>query len=171
MKCRQVRNTISNPLPMLEQKVHRIQTEFAPLLGAEIVRFQTAELQLLDGSWTPWPDLPLRIFTHAGLIAVSWSRFDDLWIAKDFSLPFEVEDSEVRWIDNAIGATQPLVGSRIHSVLLGRGEMSIEGKDVEIWTRLVIVTNKGWLDVFNALDENGYEFYHAMPSGEFVKCL
>jgi len=56
-------------------------------------------------------------------------------------------------------------------VMLGRGEMSIGGKAVEIWTRLVIGLDEGWLEVFNALDENGYAFHVERPAGVFIPCL
>ncbi len=54
--------------------------------------------------------------------------------------------------------------------MLGQGEMSIEGRDIEIWTRLVIETDRGWLEIYNALDENGYEFYAERPEGNLVRC-
>jgi len=55
--------------------------------------------------------------------------------------------------------------------MLGRGEMSIEAKEVEIWTRLLIQVDEGWLEVFNALDENGYAFHAERPAGIFVPCI
>jgi hypothetical protein len=55
--------------------------------------------------------------------------------------------------------------------MLGRGEMSIEGKEIEIWTRLLIATDRGWLEVSNALDENRYDFHVEMPGGDFVSCI
>ena len=52
--------------------------------------------------------------------------------------------------------------------MLGRGEMTIEGRDVEIWT--LIETDRGWLEIFNALDENGYDLHAEKPAGMFVRC-
>jgi len=49
--------------------------------------------------------------------------------------------------------------------------MSIEGRDIEIWTRLVIQVDGGWLEIFNALDENGYAFQRQKPDGEFLPCV
>ena len=48
--------------------------------------------------------------------------------------------------------------------------MSIEGTEIEIWTRLLIETDKGWIELFNALDENGYDFHEGQPSGDFISC-
>lgn len=42
---------------------------------------------------------------------------------------------------------------------------------VEIWTRLLIQVDEGWLEVFNALDENGYIFHAARPAGSFVSYI
>jgi hypothetical protein len=63
------------------------------------------------------------------------------------------------------------VGASIRSVLLGQGEMSMEGQEVEIWTRLLVQLDTGWLEVFNALDENGYDFHAQMPNGGFITCI
>lgn len=163
---------MSGFLTMLEGTLADIRSKFAPLVGAVIVQFQTAELLHLDGTWTPWPDLPLRIVTaNNGWIAISWSQFDDLWLRTDLSLPFDTGDSEVRWVENAIEDINRAINGTIRAVRLGRGQMSIEGTEIEIWTRLLIETDKGWIEVFNALDENGYDFHPAMPNGEFVHCV
>jgi hypothetical protein len=55
--------------------------------------------------------------------------------------------------------------------MLGQGEMSVEGKAFEIGTRLVIELEEGWLEVFNALDENGYAYHEDRPVGVFIRCL
>ena len=77
----------------------------------------------------------------------------------------------MRWVHNSIDRLNALIGSTILSVMLGRGEMTLEGRDLEIWTRLLIETDKGWLEVFNALDENGYDFHRHKPEGIFVSCI
>jgi hypothetical protein len=157
---------------MIDHKLEEIQGHFAAHIGEGIVRYETAELQLTDGTWTSWPDLPIRFFTGSGgLLAISWSRFDDLWLASDLSLPFSIEDLTVRWVINGLEEINPALGASIQSVMLGRGEMSIEGTEVEIWTRLVIELDNGWLEVFDALDENGYAFHSERPAGVFVPCI
>jgi hypothetical protein len=104
-------------------------------------------------------------------VSISWSRFDDLWIAEDLSLPFPVEDSTVRRVSNGIDEINPVVGASIRSVMLGQGQMSIEGQEVEIGTRMLIEVDGGWLEIFNALDENGYAFHARRPAGMFVPCI
>ena len=152
--------------------VAAVQRHFGPLLGLRISRYETAELLLEDGTWSSWPDLPIRIHCDSSmLVSVSWSRFDDLWLANDESLPFAEEDSTTRWVENRIERIKACLGSKIIGVMLGRGEMSVEGRDVEIWTRLAIDVGDGWLEVFNALDENGYDFHETMPAGEFIRCI
>ena len=157
---------------MVDQTIKDIRAHFAPLVGERIIRYETAELLLTDGSWSDWPDLPIRIYTDGGkLISLSWSRIDDPWIADDLSLPFSIEDSTVRWISNGIDKINPAVGATIRSVMLGQGGMSIEGREVEIWTRLLIQIDDRWLAIFNAGDENGYGFHADWPPGECVMCV
>jgi hypothetical protein len=157
---------------MLDERIADIRKAFGPAIGTELRGYSTAELLLDDGTWDAWPDLPIRLELSSGyLIAISWSKFDDLWIATDDSLPFSVEGSTVRWVHNALDKLNDAVGAPIRSVMLGRGEMSAKGKEVEIWTRLLIETDEGWLEIFNALDENGYDLHLEKPDGTFVSCI
>ena len=157
---------------MPEQRRADLRKIFAPAIGSELRGYSTAELLHDDGTWAAWPDLPIRLEWGSGsLIAISWSKFDDLWIAADEALPFPVEGSTVRWVRNGFDNLNGLVGARILSVWLGRDEMSIGEKEFEIWTRLLIETDRGWLEVFNALDENGYDCHRDRPSGTFLSCI
>ncbi len=157
---------------MIDRKSRDIRSHFAALQGEKLVRYETAELLLMDGTWESWPDLPIRLYTDSGKrISISWSRFDDLWIADDLSLPFPTEGSTIRWVENGIGILNPALGATIASVMLGRGEMSIEGREIEIWTRLLIQVDERWLEIFNALDENGYALHSGRPTGTFIRCL
>src|SRR4051794_18460738 len=108
---------------MIDDKVGLIRSCFAAVIGSKIERFETAELLHEDGTWSSWPDLPIRIFSDTGrIISVSWSRFDDPWIAVDLSLPFSIEGSTVRWVADSIEKLTPAIGSPIQAVLLGRGQ-------------------------------------------------
>lgn len=157
---------------MIEKKVSDIRSAFGPAIGSTLSGYSTAEVLHDDETWDAWPDLPIRLEWGAhGLIAVSWSKFDDLWIAMDTCLPFTVDGSKVRWVRNALEAVNRAVGATIRSVALGRGEMSVEGRDVEVWTRLLIQTDSGWLEIFNALDENGCAFHPNRPVGTLVSCI
>jgi hypothetical protein len=159
-------------LAMKDNKIAEIRSHFAAIVGARINRYETAELQLDDGTWDQWPVLPIRLYTDTGdVIAISWSGFDDLWIASDLSLPFSIDGSTTRWVSNSIDRINSAVGTSIRSVMLGQGELSIEGKEVEVWTRLLIQLDKGWLEIFNALDENGYDFQIEKPPGDFIPCI
>ncbi|MEI8383684.1 MAG: hypothetical protein WCJ09_26455 [Planctomycetota bacterium] len=156
---------------MIEDKISTIRDACAPLIGKTIERFETAEILHDDGTWDDWPDLPIRLYcSDYTLLSVSWSRFDDLWLANDDSLPFAAEEATTRWKSNAIEMIRPVTGTRIQGVSLGRGEMSIESRDIEIWTRLVFDLGDRWLEVFNAFDENGYDLHVTEPEGEFRKC-
>ena len=156
----------------VDEKVRDIRRAFGPAIGSRISAYSTAELLHPDGTWDAWPDLPVRLVWGLGeVIAVSWSKFDDLWIATDDELPFSVKGSTVRWVQGTSAHLDRAVGTTIRSVALGRGEMSIEGTDFEIWGRLLIQTESGWLEISNALDENGYAHYPERPSGEFIPCV
>ena len=156
----------------LDRKIGEAKSHFADILRTKILRYETAEVLRDDGTWDSWPDLPIRLYTGANtLVAISWSGLDDLWIADDLSLPFSIEQSTVRWVNNRIEKINAAVGASVRSVMLGQGEMSIEGRGVEIWTRLLIQLDTGWLEIFNALDENGYDFHVQAPNGSFVMCI
>lgn len=154
------------------EKVEAIRRHFAPLIGTRIVRYRTAEFLNSDGTWSSWPDLPIRIYSNQGsLVSISWCRFDDLWLSNDESLPFEAEEATTRWVENGVDDIDGCLDRTIHRVLLGRGEMTIEGREIEIWTRLLVDLGDRWLEVFNALDENGYALHEEMPDGEFIFCI
>ena len=156
----------------LDSKIRTIRSSFSEVVGAKLVWYETAELLLDGGGWDPWPDLPIRLYTDTQkVVAIAWSKFDDLWIATDSSLPFLIEGSTARWVRNSVEKINRAIGNRIGSVMLGRGQMSVEGRDVEIWTRLVIEVGSGWLEIFNALDENGYDFHLRPPTGNFLLCI
>ena len=87
------------------------------------------------------------------------------------SLPFPLGDASIRWVRNSIEKINGVVGGTISAVMIGLGEMSIEGRDVEVWTRLVIRVGDSWLEIFNALDENGYDVHVSMPGGNFNRCI
>jgi len=155
----------------LDSKINAIRTSFSAVTGAKLAFYETAEL-LVDGTWSSWPDLPIRLFTdNQQLLSIAWSRFEDLWIATDLSLPFSVEGSTVRWVRNSIAKLDPVIGKPIGSVMIGRGQMSLGDREIEIWTRLLIEVGNSWMEIFNALDENGYDFHLQPPEGTFLPCI
>lgn len=156
----------------LDSKIEAIRSSFSSVIGATLLWYETAELLLLDGSWEPWPDLPIRLYTDTQkFVAIAWSRFEDLWIATDLSLRFSIDESTVRWVRNSVGKINGALGNPIGSVMIGRGQMSVEGRDVEIWTRLLIEVGNGWLEIFNALDENGCDLHPLRPAGTYIPCI
>ncbi len=154
----------------------RIRDIFGSLIGAQLLRYETAELQFEDGSWESWDDLPIRLFLDSDRVAsIAWSRFDDLWLSQSMDLPFDTHGSTTRWIANSKANLNDAIGGHLQSVMIGRGEMSIEGEEVEIWTRLLLEFGDKWLEVYNALDENGYDLHYDLhydrPNGEFIECV
>lgn len=153
---------------MIDDQLNAIRKACTLVIGKTIQRFETAEIQLLDGSWDDWHDLPFRVYcTDQALLSIAWSQFDQLWLSNDTSLPFDPDDAKTRWKSNGIDQINAAIGCVIRGVLLGRGEMTIESREVEIWTRLLFDLDGIWLEVFNALDENGYDLHHKMPDGDF----
>ena len=69
---------------MLEQRIAENRAAFEPAIGSTLTRYSTAELLSVDGTWGAWLDLPIRLEWGAdGLIAVSCSKFDELWLRTD----------------------------------------------------------------------------------------
>lgn len=156
----------------VEEKIECIRAGFQNVIGARLMRYETAELKFDDGIWRAWHDVPIRLFTDAGdTVSIAWSKCDELWIANDLSLPFPLIGHTVRWVENGIDPINPALGAPIQSVILGQGDFSVEGNPIENWTRLVIQVGDGWLEVFNAGDENGYAYHCSKPSGAFKLCL
>lgn len=160
------------PVHTLEAKQAAIQAAMSGLVDRRLLRYETAELRLDDGTWGAWNDLPIRLYVDDGeVVSVSWSKFDDLWIERGLRLPFSIEGSTVRWVENALPALNQALGQRIFSVSLGTDNRAIADRGFATWTRLLLELESGWLEVFNALDENGYEFYATRPEGRFERCI
>ncbi|MBY0230918.1 MAG: hypothetical protein K2W96_16655 [Gemmataceae bacterium] len=158
--------------PETAARLAPIREAFAGLIGKTLVGYETAELLHADGTWGAWSDLPIRLRTEdGGLVAVSWSKFDTLWLAHDLSLPFDIGDATIRWVPNGIAALNAVLGQPIRSVSLGRGSMTWDHREVEVWTRLLIEVGDGFLEAFNALDENGYAWHGERPKGPFLPCV
>lgn len=151
-------------------KVEAIRTHFAPLLGKRIVHYRTAELRHEDGTWSPWSDLPIQIYTDdATVVSVSWSCFDDLALSNGPTDPSWADPETTRWIENGIGDMNGCLGRVIRGVSLGHGQMAIGDREIEIWTRLLLDLGDRWLEIYNALDENGYCLHHGLPSGQIAQ--
>ena len=150
-------------------KIQLIRHQFAPILGQRLEQYETAEL-LCEGAWHPYDDLPLRLyFSSSPMVSICWSKFDALSFADQ---PFGLQAvSDVRWVKNGRSDLDQVLGLSLSGVALGRGEMSVEGRDIEIWTRLALDLGPKWLEVFNALDENGYAVHDRLPEGEFYRCV
>lgn len=77
----------------------------------------------------------------------------------------------MRWIDSGNIHLDAAIGRTVESVSLAQREMTLGGSEIEIWTRLLIhLTGSGSLEVFNALDENGFES-HAKTLEAGVSCF
>ncbi|WP_157968087.1 hypothetical protein [Edaphovirga cremea] len=143
-------------------KIEAIKNVFGKFTGATLIGYSTAEI--FFDLWEPWNDLPIRLeFNNGQIIAVAWSKFDDLWLSNDQSLPFDIYDSEVRWIENAFDDLNRLIGGVILSVSLGQDYLVWEGQEIPLDTHLIIETDQGVMDIFNALDENGYAYLPTRP--------
>ncbi|WP_341328614.1 hypothetical protein [Methylotuvimicrobium sp. KM2] len=157
----------------VEDKIGLIRERFAFLVGKEILGCELAQLWIEeDKEWSDWMDLPLFLCIGDSALSISWQKFDELAIENERVLPFTLCGSTVRWLCESIGALDNIVGRKIVSVSLGRGEMSIGEKELEIWSRLLIELTGGIiLEVFNALDENGIEVHTVPIAGETLKCI
>ncbi|MEO5931563.1 MAG: hypothetical protein ABIR47_16635 [Candidatus Kapaibacterium sp.] len=156
----------------LEEKLAIIRLHFADCIGKPLTAYETAETLLDDEEWSRWDDLPIRLFfDSADPISISWGKFEDLWIEKGNGLPFPLRGSTIRWILNSINEINPALGLQLRSVALGHGYMVMGGNDIEIWTRLLLGFDGCWVEIENALDQNGYCFHRDIPAGEFIAVL
>jgi len=153
-----------------DEKCAALRTIFRPLLGDRLSRYATAELFVAeDEEWSAWDDLPIRLYWASGAVtSVSWTKFDELVLTPDGSLPawlMKSDSNQPRWVENGRPALNFLLGSCLQGVELGRGEMSVEGRELEIWTRVILRFENGWLEIYNALDQNGYAAHKEQPIG------
>lgn len=157
----------------VEDKVALIRERFDSLVGKELLGYELAQLWFEeDENWSDWMDLPLILCIGGSILSISWQKFDELAIERGRVLPFALCGSAVRWLCGRVEALDKIVGRKIISVSLGRGDMSTGEAELEIWTRLLIeLTGGHTLEVFSALDENGVEVHTAPVVGEARKCI
>ena len=80
--------------------------------------------------------------------------------------------STVRWKSEDNDLLDSIVGKKIVSVSLGRGEFSLDKKEIEVWTRLIINLDNGFtFEVFNSLDENGFSYDRSKTESNVIKCI
>lgn len=148
----------------LNEKIALVRDRFRHIVGQEIRSYEVAQLwDESSGAWAQWMDVPLFLTIGPQTFSISWTKFDELAIENERSLPFSLCGTTVRWVCEGIVALDGVLGKRVVSVGIGKGSMTIEKHEIEIWTRLLFVTDDGSvLDVYNALDENGFEH---LPGG------
>lgn len=155
------------------QKVQVLRNAFSPHVGRLLTGYECAELHFEEtDSWDRWDDMPVRLrFGESDVVSVAWTEFDDLLVTPDESLPdWYSVSTNIRWVDRDISELDSCIDRTLKNIMLGRGEMSIEGNDVEVWNRLVLEFDGIWFEIYNALDKNGYAQQPRPPEGEFLKC-
>jgi len=164
---------LMNYAESLENKSQLIRNQFESMLGKPITGYELAELWCEEEKeWSEWMDIPLFLSSGEEVISISWQKFNELAIEKGRTLPFSLSGSTVRWLSEGVSNVEPAIGKIISSISIGRGEMSVEDREIEIWTRLLIGFDGGEvLEVFNALDESGIVFHTNPVSGETIKCI
>jgi hypothetical protein len=151
------------------EKITAIRAHFLPLIGKALIEFETAQLLLDNDEWDNWFDLPIRLLFHPDMkVSVGWSHFDNLFLSHDDSVNFSIEDALVRWKRNGIAPMCQAIGEPLQSVALGRGDMSVEGNDIEIWSSIVLEFQTGWLEIYNGMDENAFVFHIQKTAGVFL---
>jgi hypothetical protein len=156
-----------------QEKVDLIKSYFEPVVGSTIQQLQTVQL-FYDGDvdeWGDWNEQPISLkFSEDRIISVSWSKFDEIWMASEKTLSHRNCSMEFRWVTNSNSLLLPIIGQQLSSAWLGQGEMSMGGSRLEIWTRLLLEFDDNWLEIFNAMDENGYDLHESKPLCEMVRC-
>lgn len=154
-------------------KLQLIQDRFSGLVGQPILGYELAQLWCDDDQqWSDWMDLPLFLTVGDSTLSISWQKFDDLAMEVGRVLPFSLGGSTVRWLWEGVAVLDAILGNTVAAVSLGRGQMAIGGRELEIWTRLLITLDSGTtLDVFNALDENGLALVTLGPGDEVIQAV
>jgi hypothetical protein len=147
---------------------------FHSRVGLPLLRYETAEIRTHDETWEPWNDLPIRLHIGPGApVCVSWSETAELWIDEGRALPFHAtgEGYQYRWVVNTLLDLEPLRGGILRAADIGRFLLfPTTLHSFPEWYRLLLEFDRGWLEVFNASDENGYAVHAARPAGEWVRC-
>jgi hypothetical protein len=145
----------------LKEKTDLIHHQFSALIGKEILGYELAQIWCEEtASWSEWNDLPVFLSIGSGELSISWQKFDELAIEAGRVLPFSLCGSTVRWIGSGNFHLDAAIGRIVESVSLAQGEMTIGGSEIEIWTRLLLhFSGGGSLEIYNALDENGFELH------------
>ena len=145
----------------LREKTDLVHHQFSELIGKVIVGYELAQIWREETAvWSEWNDLPVFLSVGSGELSISWQKFDELAIEAGRALPFSLCGSTVRWIDSGNFHLDAAIGRTVESVSLAQGEMTVGDSEIEIWTRLLIhFTGGGSLEIFNALDENGFKLH------------
>ncbi len=157
----------------IEDKNKTIKSKFAGLKHQKIKAYEFCQLWCTeDEKWSDWEDMPLFLTIGNTTLSISWQKFDELAIEIGRIIPCSLAGSTVRWLDKGIKPLDSALGSEIKSVSLGQGEMSIENKEIEVWTRLLLkLENESTLEIFNNLDENGIHLHDTEIIGNTIKCI
>jgi hypothetical protein len=150
----------------IEDKLKLVESSFSHLIGKELSGYEIAKVEI-EGVWSYWNDLPIYLAFGEDVLSISWTQLNELAISQCRTLPFNVSGFTLEWVDDGFDPLDKTVGKKILSVSLGRSEFSLEDNGIEIWTRLFIGLNNGkTLEIFNALDENGYCLHEKEICGE-----
>jgi hypothetical protein len=144
------------------------------LIGSKLRSYEFAQMWSEDEQeWSDWMDIPVFITIGDITLSICWQKFNELAIENGRVLSFSLGGSTVRWLYEGIKAMDSVLGAKVASVSIGREGMSIENKEIEIWTDLLIFLDNGLvINIFNALDENGIEVINENDlSGEYRKCI
>lgn len=153
----------------LKEKRDLVHHQFSELIGKKIKAYELAQIWCEEtASWSEWNDLPVFLSIGSRELSISWQKFDELAVEAGRVLPFSVCGSTLRWIDSGNIHLDAVIGHTIESVSLAQ-ELIFGGH--AMWTRLLVhFEGGGSLEVFNALDENGFEF-HTKTVEASVSCF
>ena len=156
----------------LREKKDLVHHQFSELIGEVIVGYELAQIWCKEtAAWSEWNDLPVFLSIGSCELSISWQKFDELAIEAGRVLPFSLCGSTVRWIDSGNIHLDAAIGRTVESVSLAQGEMTVGSSETGVWTRLLIhLTGGGSLEIFNALDENGFELHIKTVEGG-VSCF
>ncbi|MGH1366367.1 MAG: hypothetical protein ACRBF0_22595 [Calditrichia bacterium] len=152
--------------PLKDEKLRNLRKAFGQLIDKRFTHFHTLDLLHEDNNFERCNDLPIILFfEEVDPVSISWSKTEDLAVAFGICLPFGIGGQTTRWVENDVPELKPLLKQKLRGVHLAKEATG------ELWNRIVLTFDSGLMDVFNAGDENGYQFLATKPDYQLKNVL
>lgn len=158
----------------LHGQIQLVCQYFHSRVGLTLLRYETGMLRDAQNSYRSWHEAGIWLHLGPGEpVMVRWSVIELLVVDFDEPLPpwDESANPDFGSVVNALPELNPLCGCALRAVYLDATDDHWEGASLVLRRpRLLLEFDRGWLEVFNALQENGYTTHATRPDGEWIRC-